>query len=668
MPTLLGPVAVALDACIAAIEDGESHVELRGSEGLGKSTVLAELERSIESRPIVRLAPPLFQPDDASWAYAQLTDGLSRHIDLNGAGSAAQDPSVPWPSKLRSLMSAVDELDSLVLVCDEPSRWGAASDPHYKTHAVQLFDLLRARRQVQLVVSDRNGSGIAERRIIDLQTAPAPWTELEDWGGLADMYAELRAASHHPVSPLAWRLTVALGHVAGAPAAVKSACEHVSIRRLVRSLYAALRDQGGDRTPLLDFMTGLRHVRGLVDDTVLALIGADELSGADRDIALRCLTSRAGSARLLHPQVRRGLTDVVEQQPEVHRRLAGHYRVHADSRASVKAIEAFYQAGATGDVGWALGFDVAFADQLTALGRDLSLRVGDHEAAVHVFERAVRLAPADDYALHYLGFNLDYLAREPARVEQLYREALELDDSNPWWHGRLIAFLISRGRAGDAQAAWEQALDRAHPRWPVPEHWLHRNLSFWVAYNWTVLGYYDAAERILGDMPVDLVEGDPGIHGLRVRLAALTEARDWGAFVPADEWEPDWWHRSPTLLPLTEAGAALNTWFAGRIADVSGGVVHVDAVEIAPDRLADGRPPRVSPSLSLERFRQYAGFAPVEAISVGRYVQIGFYGEEGVEEGIVRIALCPLRSRRSTLPELRPDPYRWARSRGLLVA
>src|SRR5690606_4074472 len=128
-------------------------------------------------------------------------------------------------------------------------------------------------------------------------------------------------------------------------------------------------------------------------------------------------------------------------------------------------MEAFHHASKSGDQALCDELRVFFVVQLDALGRRLSIRARREQrrelygAAATIFERALELDPGDDYAHHYLAFNLDVEGKDAQRVEEHYRQAVELQSNIVYWWSRYVTFLITRGRMAEARRAWDDALD-----------------------------------------------------------------------------------------------------------------------------------------------------------------------------------------------------------------
>ena len=121
-----------------------------------------------------------------------------------------------------------------------------------------------------------------------------------------------------------------------------------------------------------------------------------------------------------------------------------------------------------------------FADQLDALGRALSRDFQRYRDAARYFERACKWEPEDDYAHHYLAYNLDIEASRPGDVEVHYQKAIELAAENAWWHVRWITYLVTRGRTAAAWVAWGEALDALGLPDPDADPWVYENLHLWV--------------------------------------------------------------------------------------------------------------------------------------------------------------------------------------------
>ena len=213
--------------------------------------------------------------------------------------------------------------------------------------------------------------------------------------------------------------------------------------------------------------------------------------------------------------------------------------VDGEDPALVPAMESFYYAGKAG------ARDLLeapfFVDQLDLLGKTLSHEKHDYEGACEVFEQAIAIDEEDDYAHHYLAYNLDRLGRNPEEVERHYREAISLNSRHPWWRARLISFLTVRGRTSDAELEWDAALDEIAAAEEFGGSGAYETFHGWVGAALLRRGQLEFANRVLRDIPAQIRSESPSLTALIRRLRAMEVADADGAFVPGQHMSDRWW-------------------------------------------------------------------------------------------------------------------------------
>ncbi len=177
------------------------------------------------------------------------------------------------------------------------------------------------------------------------------------------------------------------------------------------------------------------------------------LDAQTEDILRYCLLYQRNEGEfILHEKLRdeakKWLDDKKKQQ--IHTDLAEFYTKEFERKNDITALsdemEAFHHATAARQKDILNRFRPFFVDQLDELGHALS-RTKRYAEAVEVFERAAQWDNNDDYAHHYLAYNLDIQGIEVKRVEEGYCRAIELNHRHVWWHSRWVCFLITRGPA-----------------------------------------------------------------------------------------------------------------------------------------------------------------------------------------------------------------------------
>jgi tetratricopeptide (TPR) repeat protein len=223
-----------------------------------------------------------------------------------------------------------------------------------------------------------------------------------------------------------------------------------------------------------------------------------------------------------------------------------------------------------GDASALLARSLYFVEQYDALGKVMGKRGVDEHApallrhAVKAYERALEHDADDSYAHHYLAFNLDVLAEDPPRVEAEYREALRLRSDHVWYHGRLIPFLITRGREREARAAWDDALRQLDGQREFG--WLYREMHRPLARLLLHRGRIEFARQVLADVPDQL--GTPWLRAMQGLLRELTDAEaDLLVFPPTISADARW--NGPHLVRSDEEREQLKKWMPGRIEEVT---------------------------------------------------------------------------------------------------
>lgn len=271
----------------------------------------------------------------------------------------------------------------------------------------------------------------------------------------------------------------------------------------------------------------------------------------------------------------------------------------------------------------------------------------DYPAAVAVYRECVKRFPDDDYAHHYIGFNLERAGLERARAEAAYRKALTCGgargSANPWWNSRLVTFLIRQGRLYEASREWDAALGRVDPEGERGEvdRWLVEHFHYWVAAAWFEAGETARARDVLALVSDELIRASDSLSALRHLVLDALEAEELGdAVYPTSVAFEERWTPEPRALPrTTEHGSDLERWYPGRIRRVDGGNVEIvyglrPVVESEP-RLALRALPR----------EQWAAIAPDLSPTVDCFIEIGVYG--GKKE---RVVVAPEGDRPTQLP------------------
>jgi hypothetical protein len=291
-----------------------------------------------------------------------------------------------------------------------------------------------------------------------------------------------------------------------------------------------------------------------------------------------------------------------------------------------------------------------FVEQLNALGFHLSMEERRYPDAVVAYERALEWDDKDDYAHHYLAFNLDIQPRDRERVERHYLKAVELSPSHPWWHASLVNFFAATGRFDRAREAWSVA----RSEFETPDANLTINqcqdLHIRVARTALEFGQIEFCETVLRGVPEDLREEVGGYETVRKMVDARRMARDHGNFVPGPLLKKHWWREGPFLFEPE----GVKQWMAGEVKESSDAGLLIDAAIIDRSGELEEPPPSGPLEVSAAELRSWGNMGP-EQIGIGDFVEL-VIGEDGE----TKLDVHQQREWEDTsLTRLRPDPRRY---------
>ena len=668
---------------LAAKPDRNALWHLAGTVGSGKTSVLRLVAESLRSAGLlpVMVGAPGGEVDAAPIALLEMAAPLKAAQHLNGETAVLRDPRRTWAEKMDAITTAVNNsLKSVVLLCDEPTRWYHREEsllddtPDYCARS--LAEWIARDACCRRVISGRIPDDVPPR---DRTMAPRLddgrdfLAENEYWGETKETADVLRRALSQPVpfrSLWEMKLCVALcrfkpiGHVA------TQASSDVSATALLDEFLDLLEEDRGRRS-LCAALARLAIARTPVPKAVFAELTRN-LPPLERSIVDECLCDWEQGRVALHPLVRcdvvnrgrdprRGEKNLAwrlsrDERRAVHRLLKGAYPVggqgtfrdeleslHHDLLSGVASLDA-------------LDERFRFVEQLHEIGRTLSYVHHDHCLAVKLFRLALKFDVNHPYSHHYLAFNLDWLAVEPAKVEEHYCEAIRLQSTHPWWWSRWISYLATRGRFREARSAWRDAMASMSVSEYGTPRWLFLSLHRWVArwlLHWAEL---DFAEEVLRPIPTELAESDTSIQVLWSLLAALREAERGVAVFPLTVPAKDWWSHNPhTDLPLTWKGEPLRSWQPARVQSVDDDSDLVFLVGANRPPAADAKVEYVEIELTRDQLASAVHHFQPDELREGSFVEIGRYaGDE------LRISLHRATEWRDPqLLPLVPPPNRW---------
>lgn len=651
MPTPpLSEVEAAADDIAGALVRSSAGLEalwrVEGAPGAGKSTCLARiaeiLDRETDLIPIL-VTPPGHHLDAGPSALTDVAVGLASRQVVNRDVAQWKDQVGRWADRLNSVRQWVTANSSdVVLLCDEPRSWGAnrSSDDFFARRSFQVGFFLAA-LPCRRVISGDLPVPIEPQDSVRLAatTGSLSWvTDYAGWGSLASAARQVMDSGlvNNAMTPLQLRLLIACVAMTSVDE-VTERLTPLDTGTLVRGLAKTLRGRGYTRA--WDAWLRLSLTRRAFTADLLEALMPSRTTTIERDIVRHCIVY--GDAELrVHDQLKlyafRWRTehagDVARVVTRANRTLFRWHQLRFDQlapindpRAISESLEAFHFASATGSAELLREARPVFVDQLDALGWSLSYEHRDYLRAADAFEEAIRWDRDDDYAHHYLAYNLDRAGRRVEDVERHYRVAVDLNGTHSWWRARLIIFLLSRGRIAEARTEWEEALLELGLGDGDASADTYESLHCWVAGALLDVGEIRWARDVMDEVP-QWVHGQINSYAALVQRAeALLELGEGTAVVPAWRLRPRWWESGPELLQhRLGTGEVLVRWLASRVEsrDEEGIRLRSAVLEVPQE----GPPSFAWTRVSTEEFdalcRDAVGGAD---LVVGSFIEVGIY-------------------------------------------
>jgi len=581
-------------------------LQITGGIGLGKTTFLYGLsERLAEKgfRPI-HVSPPLRAEDTGPAIIVQIGDGLRAHGLANGECDQLRDPTIDLEKKVATVKKSLERIDNaVVLLCDEPREWERTetenSDDQY-TQRRKLFVL----DAVMKLNCHRVFAGALPKSAHPKEVKPyqLPFDSVrfndQALGSLEDVGQSLSERLKEKLAvatSLERRLLAAFAKAASLVDAVSAYGEWPDCWTLAKRLAEFV--SGDSRfAPLREIWARLALFRGPIDVDLLSQVGADRLEPAAKAILDHGLLQPCNGYVVMHDVLKRPPSELRWQtwplRQSAHEQFAEYYENRCQTVAGSPVglmkdvLEGFHHAASAGSPSASQKFAPFFVEQLHTLGKVLSKQCGDHAAAIEVFKKAILFDDDDDYAHHYLAFNLDWLALDEDRADHEYQRAVELNQEHPWWWSRRINFLITTGRLSEARKEWINATEALGLLSTEVSEPVYRALHLWVARLLLHRGQLDFTEQVLASIPESIRQRDTQFQALSRLLETLREAeRGRGVFpwsVPPDRW----WHPFPNLsFPSEVNGEPLTQWNPARVEDVDEDNVWLIVGKKNPDKL-----------------------------------------------------------------------------------
>ncbi len=555
----------------------EGAVAVVGAPSTGKSNVLRLVQKELASAAVfwTRMSP---SGDDAGPVALAM---LASQIDP-AVLERVKEIGRPWREKVEEVVRALGARQAVVLIDDvrQPAR---GHQPQvFDDQAAELVDALLHEHGVRLVTSssERPPHRAVEVRVVPEMSAAMVGRAVE--GLETDPYfdravAAVRAegARFSRRSPVEIRLAVDL---VARGMSLDAVCAMAGPRALARGFLTRLLPH---ERLALQRLAVLRLPCDRETLDAIAAIGGTNASRRWEAVAVYPSARGWVLPAVIADELRALAADPGRIAPDrdrldVARQIAASFHLRQFETAAAAGevtaaveheLEAVHQLTQAGDAESLLARSLWFVTQYDALGRAVGQRGAEAyrrrqpdalprdagpppdaerylRAALQAYDRALAHDPRDAYALHYRAYNRDVLAENPGAVETGYREALAADAGQIWHHGRLITFLITRGRHDEAREAWDDAL------WQLDglrdERWLYAELHRSVALLLLHRGNTEFARDVIDDVPEEVASSD-WFPALRRRLQILTELEEARLVFPPGVPVADRWKR-PSLV------------------------------------------------------------------------------------------------------------------------
>jgi hypothetical protein len=549
----------------------------------------------------------------------------------------------PWNERILAARRLLEPKKRRLLLVRVPPSWAGASDWGGSQQQLEkecdsvLALLLEPRKNVlPIVAADQSWSWPQpSSQPVSYRLAASSngrqFLSDESWGPLAESARRLleRVADFADAcSPLQLRLGVALVHEGALPYEIAKVLRPPAT---LRHLERPLRNLLARRPALAAALRRIACARLPLEPEVMRDLAS---AGEHQELVERCfLYEEAETGKLLfHDQLRWLLEEAGDGEPvDAHGKLAKHYGSRLDGQPEPKAalrnvlpwLEHLHHASradALGDVEAWLKLAAPSREHYWEYGWSLSFLHRRYREASEVYKALLDRVGEDNYAEHYYAFNLDKAGIEPVTAEQHYRKAVDGDRANTWWSGRLITFLLERGKFDAALDAWNAALEEIDPdgnRSGGP--WLPYNLHAHVIRAALAAGHLSLAQAALDAIGAP-ARSSPELELLADRVEAARQVRLAGeALFPADEPVARWW-TTPRLLARHWPAQEPERWHPGRVLNVG-----EKEVRLALGKREDEEVVVYYQSLSLPEWKEIAIPEGIEP-KAGAFVELGYYG------------------------------------------
>jgi tetratricopeptide (TPR) repeat protein len=642
----------------------EALWQIEGVATSGKSSCLRTLagllSKQGDLKPIL-VAPPAHNLDTGPAALADLAVGLSGHGLLNGHLDQWREGGTSWSERLELVRRCVAEHSEVVLLCDEPTSWGAnrGGDDFFARRSFDASFFICALPCRRVVAGHLPVPAAPIERIkLTPSATEASWLREEGWGSLQAAASEVAdsVVLDERLTALQIRLLVAATSLTSLETVSQWVLSEGSPRAIV-SHFAALVAGEKRHRRLWDAWLQLSLTRRAFDPQMLSAIIPQNLSDLERDIITHCLlfgetelrlhdllrghAAKWRTERRANPALKKLLASTNRKLFELHQQRFDAFLAEHDARALTESMEAFHFASATGDLSLIGSVKPIFVEQLDALGWSLSYEHHNYGDAAKAFEQALVWDDEDDYAHHYLAYNLDRLGTRTDDVEGHFRRAVELNGDHPWWRARLITFLTLRGRVQEAMSEWEDALLALGVDEGDASAQLYDDLHIWVAGALLDAGEPRLAREVLDGVP-PWAHSQLELYGaLDQRTNALLEIGDGGPVVPAWRLRPGWWQDGPERLQYRlGSDKQLVRWLAARVEGMNQNGISIRGAVLEQGQQGD--PAIAWSEIDPESFNAMCrDDVSARELRTGTFLEVGIYAVPGKQakhaETIIRV-------------------------------
>jgi hypothetical protein len=651
-PLLAQVEQVGDELAAAMVGTGPRRISLVGAAGSGKATAMRHAQQSLGHEvPTILLEA---SADDI--APVNLLNTLGAGLTAVGyavpaTADSQRDPFVDLSERSASAL-AEGSADGLVIMLNGAEQLrrlasGGGTPGRHASHVLGLLHTHAPRLALTDTVRRNDETTVVGLDANDLNE----WfSDGDAWGPLAQSALAVRdrGASWRRLPALSARLLVGLTHM-DVSLDAPPATPHLAARLLADAL-------ASHRTtrPTWAAWQLIASLRGPLSTIASAIL----LEDVPRDVSLDPLLAHCllfqHSGWHMHPVLRqvalsppqiaatRTLPDDLLRQ--AGRRMVEHFRAEVlrsaeagDLHGSAVAEAARLDACALSqDEADAAGLSDEMPDPYDHIGRRIKRDPIRSRAA---FDRARLIDATDATALRGLAAAEDRQGDDPAQVEQLVRNVLDLEPQDDRSHVRLVALLLATGRPEAASKAFDDAA--ATLSGILSEDDLINRLLLPIARTAVAAGQLQLASRAAA------AARDSGSRSREARevdrlVRALVEALEYGEFVIPERLGTRWWLHPVTLSDFDTSRRPLTRWLAARVESADDTSVTLHYADVVLVGVGDAPPSRAWTTMDRDDLRRLC-LDELDSSLDGTILEIGIYGDgERVGSTVIRAPEIPI--------------------------